>query len=119
MSQLPLFPLPTSPLAHRADPPTSKAAAAALKADPRRLGALQNAALNFVRLKPGATCPELAAIARKWECMGAQIDAKPHRDLEDHRQRIGRRLSELRRAGFIEARGERNGCACWFPKEDR
>ena len=29
MSQLPLFQLPTSPLAHRADPPTSKAAARA------------------------------------------------------------------------------------------
>jgi hypothetical protein len=116
MSQLPLFPLPVSPLAHRADPPTSKAAARALKADPRRLGALQNAALNFVRLKPGATCPELAVIAREWECMGAQIDGKVHRDLEYHRQRIGRRLSELRRAGFIEARGERMGCQTWWPK---
>ena len=116
MSQLPLFPLPTSPLAHRADPPTSKAAARALKSDPRRLGALQNAALNFVRLKPGATCPELAIIAREWECMGAPIGRNTHPDLEWHRQRLGRRLSELRRAGFIEARGERDGCQMWWPK---
>lgn len=63
-------------------------------------------ALGLVRHYPGHTVPELA---RRW--------AGPEEDVEALRQRLGRRMSELARAGLIE-RGfvVRDGCATWQPR---
>ena len=107
----PLFdPVPTSPLHHQDDPATSRESAAALRGDPDRLGREQSFALEMVRLNPGSTAPELGEIAAR----------QYGHDAEWWRQRIGRRLSELKRAYRIYPNGTkkdpntRRRCQRWW-----
>jgi len=93
--------------ARRTDPAESHAAAARITGD--GLTDARRMALNLIRLNPGLTCPELAH--------RALIDGFMTCDLEQARQRIGRRLSELNAAGLIERCAEvRRGCATWRPR---
>ena len=98
MPQLPLFPVP-GPMAGRTDPETSHKAAESMGL---YIGSAQARAYRLVQDHPGATCPELAG--------GDERD----------RQRIGRRLSELQRAGLIRAEGEKpdprtgRSCSRWW-----
>lgn len=92
----PARPVPTGPLYSDGDKRTSAMAAAELKADPRRLGELQQEALGLVREWPGRTCKTLANFAQ----LRARDDSK---GIEWWRQRIGRRLSELERAGLVKS----------------
>jgi hypothetical protein len=85
-------PVPVGPLHSDSDKTTSAIAAAELKSDPQELGSLQAEALQLVREFPGRTCKELASLAQIRDGRG---------ELEWHRQRIGRRLSELERAGLV------------------
>ena len=98
---LPLFAPKVTQIVGATDPHTSVKAAAKMISG-GRLGADQRWVLDLVRGRPGSTCPELAK--------AATYDAD-----EAVRQRIGRRLPELLRAGLIHRWGERDGCACWFP----
>lgn len=100
------------PLAGKTDPETSHEAARKL-IDSCQLADAQRAALALVRQHPGRTCVDLAQVA----CAGDE------RGIEFHRQRIGRRLSELERAGLIEHQGHatdpRTGrrAVRWWPVE--
>jgi hypothetical protein len=47
-------------------------------------------------------------------CQAAQDDPTS-RSVEFWRQRIGRRLPELMRAGLIHREGERDGMSIWWP----
>lgn len=98
----PSFPLPTSTLARRADPVTSKEAAAALVGSVR-LGDDQRHALEMIREYPGRTTHELAGL-----------------DDHDDERKIGRRLKALETAGLIYWKGFRlspmgNRCRLWWP----
>jgi len=77
-------------MAGRTDPATSHAAARAMLSKPSKLAKLQLHALRMVREHPGSTAQELATLDGTW-------DPRP----------IGRRLSELQRAGLIRADGEK------------
>jgi hypothetical protein len=105
----PLFAPPVEHLSGRTDPETSRKAAAAVLP---RLGWHQRLALAIVGAHPGSTCKELAAAAMD---SAAGQDFGPG-DLEAVRQRIGRRLNELEKAGLIYRDGERDGCSLWWPK---
>jgi len=108
---------PMGPGAHRDDPATSHAAADA-KREARSLAMDQAEALAYVRSYPGRTCPELAKIAHAED---VQFDADngtsqaSAQGVEWWRQKLGRRLSELARAGLIRRDGERDGCGVWWP----
>lgn len=102
----PLFETPQKHLSGRTDPQTSRDAAAAILPS---IGRHQRWVLDLVRVYPGRTCPELAAQA------GYDMAADEHIDIETCRQRIGRRLNELEKAGLIFRNGVRDGCCCWWP----
>jgi len=110
-------PVPTGPLYSDGDKRTSAMAAAELKADPQRLGELQRAALDLVREWPGRTCKTLASFAQ----LRARDDSK---GIEWWRQRIGRRLSELERAGLVTSGASEvdsdtgRKAVTWWPAED-
>ena len=99
----PLFAVPTSPLARKTDPETSKESAAAMKGS-RRRGDMHHLVLEAVRLHPGSTASELTA----------------HEGFADPRL-INRRLGELEDSGLIQVRGRRRNPAtgqkemCWWP----
>ena len=101
MPQLPLFPI-AGPMAGRTDPPTSHAAAARMR---KHISKAQEVALAFVRRNPGRTAKELGQIAA----------AAYGTDPEEMRQKIGRRLNELRLDGRIKREGVRDGCSIWWP----
>lgn len=89
--------------AHRHDPDTSREAAARAEAS----GLVDSDARLLYRLLlryPGSTIPELAA---------GLVDGTGN--LEFHRQRLGRRTGDLRKAGLAHAKGKRDGCQCWYP----
>ena len=102
------LPAPMGPGAHHADPVTSHAAADA-KRESRTLGEDQYLAYTLVSEYPGSTCIELA------RAYCERFAPEDRRGIEFHRQRVGRRLSELQRAGLIVRRGERDGCGVWWP----
>jgi predicted transcriptional regulator len=91
-----------APLARRTDPATSKAAAAAIVP---KLGELQRAVLEAVRLYPGRTRNELARI-HDW-----------------HPSEVSKRLPELERQGLVTRGPERvctatgRACATWTATE--
>jgi hypothetical protein len=91
------------PLFARNDPPTSRKAAEKMAP---RLTDGQEIALDEIRDNPGSTVKELGVKA-------ARYFSPP--DAEYWRQRIGRRLNELEKAGLIRRDGERDGCAIWWP----
>lgn len=98
---LPLFAPKVTQISGATDPATSvKAAAKVISSG--RLGADQRWVLDLVRGRPGSTCPELAKAATY------DVD-------EAVRQRIGRRLPELMRAGLVHREGERDGMSIWWP----
>ena len=90
--------------ARTSHPDTSKESARKVLNNLERLGAMQNYALNLVRLSPGAMASELAE----------QFPSKDSRA-------IPRRLSELRRAGRIYREGRKwnseteRWCSRWWP----
>lgn len=98
----PLFAPRLRQMSHAGDPHTSVKAAAGVLG--YGLGAAQARALALIEEHPGSTTKELAAFGLRFP-----------EDLEQARQRIGRRLSELLKAGAIHRRGERDGCALWWP----
>ena len=98
----PLFDAPANHRVGRTDPPTSARAARSVD-----LGKAQRLALAFVQRNPGATTKDLAASAMA--AFGGQ------NGIEWWRQRIGRRLNELEKAGVAYRSGERDGCALWWP----
>jgi hypothetical protein len=91
----------TGPLFARRDPPTSRHAAEQIAP---HLGRHQEQVLDAVRFHPGSTAKELG-----YEMQNINEDA------EHARQRCGRRLNELEKAGLIRRDGVRDGCACWWP----
>lgn len=99
----PLFAPRLREMAHTSDPHTSVKAAAAMVAT-GALGAAQARALRLIEINPGKTTKELATIGLRFP--------ESH---EEARQRIGRRVSELLRAGLIHRCGERDGCALLWP----
>lgn len=90
-------------LSHRDDPDTSREAAQK-KAESGTLESDRDMALSLVRHFPGHTVVELV-----WK-----ITYNPP-DYERERQRIGRRMSELAKAGLIHARGQRDRGRLWWP----
>ena len=84
------------PLFGNTDPQTSREAAERMGL---YIGPAQARAYRLVQDRPGSTCPELAGGDEK------------------ERQRIGRRLNELEKAGLIRRDGVRDGCSIWFPSE--
>lgn len=105
----PLFAPRVETLVGRTDPPTSHAAAAKM-VNSNRLGIDQRYALDAVRRFPGRTCPELAE---------ALNDPSDETGEEWLRQRIGRRLGELEKAGLIRRDGTRDGCSVWYPTDSQ
>lgn len=107
----PLFEPAVERLYGRSDPPTSRQAAEKIQ---KSLGFHQRAALALVTAHPGSTCKELARrcidSALRSDFSGSEVDG-----VEIVRQRIGRRLNELQRAGVIRREGERDGCSIWWP----
>jgi hypothetical protein len=103
----PLFNPPARHLVGSADPATSFTAAARM-AGSETIGAHQRFALDLVRAHPGRTCPELAQLADLPQ-------ARARLGEEGVRQRIGRRLNELEKAGLIRREGVRDGCGLWWP----
>ena len=99
----PLFDPPVHHLIGRTDPPTSREAADALVRS-GRLGRDQQEAYELVHHYPGSTSKDLGHLA-------CAIDE----DNEHARQRIGRRLNELEKAGLIRREGVRDGCCIWWP----
>jgi hypothetical protein len=110
LAGLPLFNTPLKHMSAAGDPPTSRAAAAAMK-DSGQLARDQAVALAMVRAIPGATCPELAAKA-------AREDVEK-RTADFWRNKIGRRLNELAQANLIEARHASGPYACWWPINEK
>ena len=107
-------PLPVPPRFHRNDPPTSGQAAL----DHRRSGRLgrdQWIALRLVREHPGLTAPELGRFLMDLD----KATLGYSQDEESSRQRIGRRLSELKENGLVYREGARDGCACWWPVPEK
>ena len=97
----PLFDTPERNLSHTTDPQTSREAARGIQS---ALGKEQDFALQMVERYPGSTAPELGQSA---------VLRYGHHDKEWWRQRIGRRLNELKKAGRIYRSGRRDGCATW------
>lgn len=101
----PLFAPRLREMSHTTDPHTSvKAAAGMLQGG---LGEAQERALRLIEEHPGSTTKELAAFGLRFP-----------EDLEQARQRIGRRLSELLKADVIHRKGERDGMSLWWPGPD-
>lgn len=104
------LPLGTETMVGRTDPATSADAARKMR-DSGRLAESQARALALVCEHPGKTAPELGAIAAGEDEMG--------RSVEWHRQAVGRRLSELERAGLVYRSGTANGCSVWWRETRR
>lgn len=103
----PLFSPPIRELVGRTDPPTSREAARKMT-NSGAIGKAQQVALAWVKNNPGHTAPELGKMAA----------LRYGADKEDMRQRIGRRLNELEKAGLIRREGVRDGCSIWFPTKE-
>lgn len=114
-TQGPLFDVPERHLSGGSDPQTSREAAEDMGV---YIGPAQVLALEMVKRRPGCTTKELGQIA-----YDEARDRNPYTaaDAGTWRQRIGRRLNELEKAGLIRREGERDGCCCWWPvdKEPR
>jgi hypothetical protein len=106
----PLFEPAANHLAGRTDPQTSRDAARLKLAT---LGKDQALALALVRAYPGNSAKGLAAAAMDNDHGIWGVD------FEAVRQRIGRRLNELEKAGLIRRDGVRDGCSCWWPVEGK
>lgn len=110
----PLFNAPVDHLSGRTDPETSRESACRLVAT-GRLSVDQALALQLVRDHAGRTAKELghalAACAEMPEFRSVLVTSDP----EECRQRVGRRLNELEKAGLIKREGVRDGCAIWWP----
>ena len=101
----PLFEPPIEHLVGRSDPRTSRQAADAMK-ESGALGEHQRWTLTLISMFEGNTVPELARLAAKTITIET--------DLEVLRQRIGRRVNELEKAGLIHRKGTRDGCSVWW-----
>ena len=104
--------LAARPLYGRTDPGASRLAAERIIAS-GQLGRDQMEVLALVNCWPGKTVPELARYDER--------ESPGRRSLEWHRQRIGRRMSELESAGLIRAGESKPSlesgrlCQTWWP----
>lgn len=110
------FPVGGETMVGRTDPETSTEAAKNFT-NSGSLGRDQRNVLNLVRLYPGKTVPELARIVMAVPML-MYAETAPV-EMETVRQAIGRRMSELKRAGEIFARGAKDGCQMWWPKLEK
>ena len=104
----PLFSTPEKHLSGNTDPQTSRDAARLAMGS---LGNMQRWALELVQRYPGQTCKALATLAIR----DGDFPGPFKTEHEYVRQRIGRRLNELEKAGLIRRDGVRDGCSVWWP----
>ena len=109
----PLFDPPIERLVGKTDPETSRRAAVGL-VQSGSLASDQGLALRLLREFPGRTTPELGVMAAGREEPPWDGDGRPRR-YEFWRQKLGRRLNELEKAGLIRREGARDGCSIWWP----
>jgi len=84
-----------------------------------RLTRDQGRALHAIRAHPGLTAKELGYAEAARLSFEDKSGTGMVADAEACRQRIGRRLNELEKAGLIRREGERDGCSVWWPVEGR
>jgi len=116
-SQGPLFDVPATHLSGRTDPPTSRQAARRV-VEHLLVTNGQHLALEMVRTHLGSTAKELGHVLALELAFEDREGCGMVADVESCRQRIGRRLNELEKAGLIKREGVRDGCSIWWPVDE-